>query len=316
MNPLQTLYRLGLGLDRKLTKAKRLPHPVISVGNVNVGGRAKTPLVIDLCRMLKEKGYSPVVLTRGYGRKWKKDVWLLPETIPQLQLISTDKSGDEAVEIFLKAQVPVLVSARRAKQAFKYAQQFKNSKTVFILDDGFQHWKIERDFDFVVVSDYDFEDSLLPTGRLRENVSSLKRAHCILRLEKDLRKKIQIKNSEKISPSQVVAVTTRAGSQKPYERLLAEHLGFAVQVVALKDHCPTEDLCNTIKDLDPSVKQILLGVKEAVKLLTPQQIMSATTTPFPFDVKGRPFEVFLVDLDLEFDRLKVYDLLKEKVLLK
>jgi len=263
--------------------------------------------------MLKEKGYAPVVLTRGYARKWRKDVWLLPETIPQLQLISTDKSGDEAVEIFLKAQVPVLVSSKRANQGLKYSQQFKNSKTVFILDDGFQHWKIERDFDFVIVTDFDFEDSLLPTGRLRENVSALKRADCILRLGKDLNKKISIKNADKLSPSQAVAITTRAGSQKPYERLLAEYLGFAVQVVALKDHCPTEDLCETIKELDPSVKQLLLGVKEAVKLLTPQQIMGATTTPFPFKVKDRPFEIFLVDLDLDFDRLKVMSLLKEKV---
>lgn len=316
MNLLQALYSVGLKFDRSLARAVHLPHPVISVGNVSVGGRAKTPLVIDLCLTLKAKGFTPVVLTRGYARKSKEDIWLLPELLNQLQTLSVDKSGDEAIEIYLRAQVPVLVSAQRSEQALKYSSQFKNSKTIFVLDDGFQHWKIKRDFDLVVVNERDFQDTLLPTGRLRESVAALTRADCVLKLEKDLKKKISIHNCEMLSSISCLAITTRAGSQKSYAQMLKDYLNFPLNVLALKDHLSAEDLSHKIYSLETSVKQLLLGFKEAVKLLTPQQLMEAKASPFMLRINERSFEVFLVELNLEYEREKIFTLLKEKGLLK
>lgn len=315
MNPLQLLYSFGLKLDRSFTQSLKLPYPVISVGNISVGGRAKTPLVIDLCISLKSMGYAPVVLTRGYARKSKKDIWLLPETIDQLHKLSVQESGDEAVEIYLKARVPVLVSADRSQQAFNYAHQFKNSKTLFLLDDGFQHWKIQRDLDLVVVSEADFKDSLLPTGRLRESVEALSRADCVLNLEKDLIKKIEVPHCETLSSVSSIAVTTRAGSQKTYEKMLSEYLNFPVSVVALKDHLNKEALSLEIQKLNSSVKQLILGYKEAVKLLTPQQLIETQRGPYVLSFDGRSFDVFIVDLKLEYKKEKIFELLKDKGLL-
>ncbi|MEZ4815256.1 MAG: tetraacyldisaccharide 4'-kinase [Bdellovibrionota bacterium] len=317
MNPLQVLYSFGLSFDRKLKKQKRLLHPVLSVGNISVGGRAKTPLVIDICKNLKERGYQPVVLTRGYARKISLDYWLLPEALEVLQRASADKSGDEALEIFLKARVPVLVSSNRALQAKKYAHRFANPKIIFVLDDGFQHWSIKRDFDLVVVSDADFKDGLLPTGRLRESTEALKRADCVLHLDKDLKKNVSILKHEHIEKDKVTALTTRAGSQKAYLDSLTKVLGFEVPLLKLKDHLASDALLAELYALDGSVKQLLVGVKEAVKIFGPQQVLeSATQAPIALHLKQRSFDVFIVELSLDYDREAFFKLLQQKGLLK
>lgn len=314
MNPLQALYSIGLCLDRKFTKVHELPHPVISVGNISVGGRAKTPMVIDLCLQLKKEGFFPVVLTRGYARLTKEDVWLLPETLRDLQNISVEKSGDEAVEIFLRAEVPVLVSADRVSQANKYARQFKNSHMVFVLDDGFQHWKIKRDFDLVITNEADKRDGLLPTGLLRESLKALKRASFVLHLDKDLKKEISIQGKEKISADEAYIITTRAGSQQSYVDALNSYLGFPVAHLALQDHLPGMKLKPKLRELPLGHKQLILGMKEAVKLFSPKDLRARGTSPLKLSLREGDFDVFIVDLHLQYDRAALLNSLKEKVL--
>ncbi len=310
MNPLQGLYLLGLRLDRALSKRVKLNSIVISIGNIAVGGRAKTPLVIAVCKILKEKGLHPVVLTRGYARKSKDDVWLLPETLASLQKLSVDESGDEAIEIFIKAQVPVLISAQRAEQAQKYLQQNKDQKFVFVLDDGFQHWRLERDMDVVVVSERDFVDTLLPTGRLRESPESLKRADLVFHLEEDIHKVIEISMSG-YDPAFCMAVTTRAGSQKKYQEQLSQQLGFTVPILSLRDHLNADALREQLCTLAPEIKYLILGMKEAVKLLSPSELQTKKSL-YPLTLKGRDFSVVLCDLNLDWNKLAFENSLKQK----
>ena len=312
MNLIQGLYSLGLKVDRSLTKSIKLSCPVISVGNISVGGRAKTPLVIDICHILKEAGLAPVVLTRGYARKINEDFWLLPEIIPNLQHVSVDACGDEALEIFLTAKVPVLVSSKRFLQAEKFLQRYKDGNYVFVLDDGFQHWKLERDLDLVVVHENDHLDSLLPTGRLRETKRALERADFILHLDADLQKKIQLSLfAHHLDPSTCVALTTRAGSQKHYHEELCKELGFKILIKNYKDHLESGELKNEILKLPPGVTQLLVGMKEAVKLLGPVQFLENTLF-HKLEIQGRSFEVYLVKLKLEWDRGHFKKLLREK----
>jgi tetraacyldisaccharide 4'-kinase len=162
------LYRCGLA------KRKRLHAAVISVGNITVGGTGKTPLVLYLADKLKQQNKKVAVLTRGYRRKKKGLVELSGETTSKT---NWKDSGDEP---YLLAQrlidVPIIVGRRRDR-AGEYAVA-KFGSEILILDDGFQHWRLSRDSDIVVIdSSNPFGNGkLLPAGILREPLAALKRA--------------------------------------------------------------------------------------------------------------------------------------------
>lgn len=124
---------------RGLLHARRLPRPVISVGNLAAGGTGKTPAVIALCRFLKEQGLRPVVLTRGYRRSGPGGL---------VQSADPDLYGDEPVVIKLAANVDVIVGVKRYANATHYLSH--NDCDVFVLDDGFQHLQLARDLDIVI----------------------------------------------------------------------------------------------------------------------------------------------------------------------
>lgn len=141
--------------------------PVISVGNVTAGGNAKTPLVAFLCKELQSRGYQPVVLTRGYGGRTRGPKLVGPED--SIALV-----GDEALLLRRSTGCPVVVARRRALGArFAEKQQLGD---VLVLDDGFQHRRLNRDLDIVtanigsVEARADFiSGNLLPYGRFRED---------------------------------------------------------------------------------------------------------------------------------------------------
>jgi len=164
--------------DLRLFKAKRVPIPVVSIGNLSVGGTGKTSVV----RYLAEKLSSDtelLVLSRGYKRKSKGFRWVLKEG--EL-LADISEAGDEPymlAKLFEgNTKVSVAVCESRYKGAVLALKEI--SPKVIILDDGFQHRAIHRDLDLVLVAEKDLSDLLLPFGRLREPKSSLKRAHGII----------------------------------------------------------------------------------------------------------------------------------------
>ncbi len=176
MNPLTGLYGAATALrntlyDRAVLSSHRLTQPVISVGNLSVGGSGKTPFVIALGELLKARGISFDVLSRGYRRKTRGVLVVDPNGR------ATD-FGDEPLLIARRLNVPVIVGESRF-QAGQLAEQ-KFQSQLHILDDGFQHRSLARDFDIVLMNERDFEDRLLPSGRLREPVSSLERADAVV----------------------------------------------------------------------------------------------------------------------------------------
>jgi tetraacyldisaccharide 4'-kinase len=176
LNPLSVIYggvvRARNALyDRGVLPARCLQGPVISVGNISTGGSGKTPFVMLLGELLKTRGLKFDVLSRGYGRKSRGVLLADPAGLPQ-------EFGDEPLLIARKLQVPVIVGEDRYD-----AGQFAESKfgpQFHLLDDGFQHRGLARDFDIALVTPQDATDRLLLAGRLREPLSSLRRADAIV----------------------------------------------------------------------------------------------------------------------------------------
>jgi len=150
----------------------RLHHPVISVGNLTVGGTGKTPLVIALAEGLRDRGYRPVVLSRGYGRI-SRGVLVVGS-----QPSKWENWGDEPFLIKQRLRnVSVVVGANRY-EAGRLAEQ-QQLGNIFVLDDGFQHRRLHRDVDVVTIDPVEWAagELLLPTGRWREPKASIARAN-------------------------------------------------------------------------------------------------------------------------------------------
>jgi tetraacyldisaccharide 4'-kinase len=176
VNPLSGLYGGVAGLrnalfDRGVLSSRRLTQPVISVGNLSAGGAGKTPFVIALGELLKARGIPFDVLSRGYGRKSRGVLVVEAEG-------KAADFGDEPLLIARRLGVPVIVGESR--HAAGLVAELKFESQLHILDDGFQHRPLVRDFDIVLMTAHDFDDTLLPVGRLREPLSSLARADAIV----------------------------------------------------------------------------------------------------------------------------------------
>ncbi len=177
--PLGGLVCLLAGIKRHAYQSGRLQQnklsvPTIVVGNLSVGGSGKTPLVAELAGQLHEAGYRPGILCRGY--KGKADQWpqfVTPDSDPQL-------NGDEPVMLALQTGCPVMAGPDRSRSAQILIDQ--HHCDIIISDDGFQHLKLARDIDIVVI---DTARGLgnrwcLPSGPLRESSAALKSADMLV----------------------------------------------------------------------------------------------------------------------------------------
>jgi tetraacyldisaccharide 4'-kinase len=176
MNPLSAIFGAGVALrnrlyDRGVFKVSKLQRPVVSIGNLSVGGSGKTPFVIALGQMLKDRGIEFDVLSRGYGRSSTGAAVVDPAGSP-------DQFGDEPLLLARRLQVPVIVGADRYQAGLLAEEKFPSK--LHLLDDGFQHRRLHRDFDIVMLPDSDLDAALLPVGRLREPLSSLQRADAVV----------------------------------------------------------------------------------------------------------------------------------------
>lgn len=176
MNPLSFLYGLGVQTRNFLyesgtVSARKLDGPVISVGNISVGGSGKTPFVLLLGALLAARGIKFDVLSRGYGRRTRGVALVDPGG-------ASRDFGDEPLLMARRLQVPVIVGEDRY-QAGIFAER-KFGAQLHILDDGFQHRRLSRDLDIVLLTPDDARDKLLPAGRLREPMTALDRADAIV----------------------------------------------------------------------------------------------------------------------------------------
>ena len=176
MNPLGALFGLGVGVrnalyDRGIARTHRLRGAVVSVGNLSVGGSGKTPFVLLLGELLKERNIKFDILSRGYGRKTRGLFLVDPAG-------SAPDFGDEPLLLARRLKVPVIVGEERYAAGVFAEEKF--GPQLHLLDDGFQHRSLRRDFDIVLVTPDDARDRLLPSGRLREPLASLRRADAVV----------------------------------------------------------------------------------------------------------------------------------------
>jgi tetraacyldisaccharide 4'-kinase len=176
MNPLSSLFGLGVRTrnalyDRGIARARRLDGPVVSVGNLSVGGSGKTPFVLLLGGLLKGRGIRFDILSRGYGRTARGVAVVDPAGSPR-------DFGDEPLLLARHLAVPVIVAEERYQAGVLAEKEF--GPRLHLLDDGFQHRSLHRAFDIVLVTPEDTRDRLLPAGRLREPLSALRRADALV----------------------------------------------------------------------------------------------------------------------------------------
>ncbi|MCL1126448.1 tetraacyldisaccharide 4'-kinase [Shewanella surugensis] len=161
------LYRLGI------KKSISLPVPVIVVGNITVGGSGKTPTVIYLIELLRQQGYRPGVISRGYGVNIEgvKSVFVGAKA---------NEVGDEPAMIVARTQVPMVVGSQRIQAADQLLSDF--DVDIIISDDGLQHYGMARDIEIVIL-DGDRRlgnGMLLPAGPLREGAWRLDQADFVI----------------------------------------------------------------------------------------------------------------------------------------
>ena len=182
--PLAPVYGVALAMKRRLfqwgwLKQRRLGSPVISVGSVSAGGAGKTPMVLLLARILRHRGYAVRILTRGYKRS--SDITSRVEPFDDAAW-----QGDEPVLLAQRSGVPVFVGADRYQAGVMAEHDEPSEKLlVHLLDDGFQHRKLARDVDIVLLTQADVEDTLLPAGNLREPLSALAEADIVVLREEE-----------------------------------------------------------------------------------------------------------------------------------
>ena len=161
----------NLCYDTGLFTIHRTGIPVVSIGNIEAGGTGKTPMTIALARELSSRGLKPAIVTRGYRGRLKGVVLVRPDH-------QACEVGDEALLMARILRVPVIKAPDRVRGAI-FARDELSSDLV-LLDDGFQHRRIHRDLDIVLVAGDVGSDALLPLGRLREPAASLARADLVV----------------------------------------------------------------------------------------------------------------------------------------
>lgn len=170
--PLSPVYGAIVSAKRRLyqlgwLKQKRLPSPVISVGSISAGGAGKTPMVLMLAGILRRRGYAVSILTRGYGRASSLIERVDPYDDPAWH-------GDEPVLLAQRSGAPVFAGANRYRAGLLSEQDWRDDKVrVHLLDDGFQHLRLARNVDIVLLTLEDVRDHLLPGGNLREPIAAI-----------------------------------------------------------------------------------------------------------------------------------------------
>jgi len=244
--------------------------PMISVGNITVGGSGKTPFVIWLATLLKNEGFRPVILCRGDGGKGGSPELLRENSAPQ-------KVGDEAVLLYRESGCPVISGQDRVLAA-KIAQDYGD---LILLDDGFQYLQLKRACDIVLIPAEGVGNGhLIPAGPLRESTEALKRADLIVRTgqaEKsepfsqgkewrwwsDESQLDQIAGHHHQKPSRAVSFTAIARPGRFLQSL--EKLGVdIVESYTFPDHhlFSTEDIQKSIRHDEA----VIITAKDAVKL--------------------------------------------------
>ncbi len=167
----RALYRRGL------LPQLRLAGPVISVGNLSVGGSGKTPVAARVAEILRDAGCPVAVLSRGYRGSFRGDALVVSDG--ERVTATAAQAGDEPV-MLARALPGVVVAVGRRRDRVGRAVESRFGRRVHVLDDGFQHLRLFRDLDLLCLGEHDLEDRPLPAGRLREFPAAAAAADVVL----------------------------------------------------------------------------------------------------------------------------------------
>jgi tetraacyldisaccharide 4'-kinase len=301
-----------------LTDTARHAVPVISVGNLAMGGRGKTPVVALVARHLLAAGERPAILSRGYGRRRVEDGAVVVSDGVH-RLADLDRSGDEPLMLARVLPGAAVVVCEMRAIAARIAER-RLGATVHVLDDGFQHTSMARDTDIVIVTPADLRDRRLPFGRLRSSVRSLARAHAVVvdgavdalteaairaaarpatpavfRLRRSLGEPVGME-PERPWPNGRGRVVAMAGIAEParFARALGDAGWEVAHMVAFGDHhrYRRRDLDEVVAALDTSgAIGVLTTMKDSVRLL-PFRPLPAPVAAVPLDVTIEPSSTF------------------------
>jgi len=234
----RALYRRGL------LKGRRLPRPVVSVGNLAAGGAGKTPAVITIARYLAKRGFRVAVLTRGYGRNEKVSGIVTS--------LDAARFGDEPVLMKSKLKnVDVIVGSNRYDNALQFLNQ--NDCDLFVLDDGFQHLQLARDVDVVIGT---------AGGVMREGRSALADADFVIR------RNLRMAVPEELASKRLFAFAGLADNDQFFAALRA--LGLSVAgTKGFRDHhryTPADIAAVKAAARDAGAEIVVTTEKDAVKI--------------------------------------------------
>jgi tetraacyldisaccharide 4'-kinase len=293
-------------------RQRRLERPVISVGNLAVGGRAKTPTVAHIVSMLAAAGERPSVLTRGYGRLDENEIVVVRDATG----VRADlrRAGDEPLMLARRLPGAVVIAGADRYAAGTLAQS-QYGCTVHVLDDGFQHLRLRRHIDIVSLAPQDLANPVtLPGGRLREPLDALRAATAVIALDgldpaaidahaRVWRARRRLETAQLIEPpDRAVAPSSRAvvalaGIAAP-ERFFGDlrELGWPLgRTIAFGDHHPY-----TRADVD---RILTIAREEGAAMLVTTEKDVVRLLPFrPF-----PLPVAFVPLSIEFERAREFD---------
>lgn len=178
-----------------------LDRPVISVGNLSVGGTGKTPMVRRIIALLRDEGHDPCIAMRGYGSSRRAD--------------GRSDEADEYASVF--DDLPVVAQPNRTEGLIElFGSDRGRAVDAVVLDDGFQHRRIARQLDIVLLdaTRSPLDDALLPLGRLREPVESLARAHAVVVTHAERADPVAVSDvrraAERVNPAMLVAIAEHA----------------------------------------------------------------------------------------------------------
>ncbi|MGE3841087.1 MAG: tetraacyldisaccharide 4'-kinase [Vicinamibacterales bacterium] len=315
--PLSTIYGAAAARHRAAAGIHRvrLRQPVISVGNLVVGGAGKTPVVLALVRWLLDRGEYPAVLTRGYARTRPTDHVVIVRDARGVRA-SLPESGDEPLLLARELEgAAVLVSPERARAG---AQAEELGCTIHVLDDGFQHVRLHRDLDLLLLTAADLtSERVLPAGRLRERPEAARAAdawltdadglHALARLAPTygvqhlfaMHRRLGPARSlgrgrEATRPSRVALVS---GIARP-ERFAADAREVGWNVV---DHIVFEDHhVFSTKDVGTIASRVVERQADAVLTTSKDAIRLEPLLPLPFPVLFAPL-VLSIEPQVAFD---------------
>ncbi len=184
LTPVTLVYKSLLDIHRLAYQEEwlhsgKLSCPVVSVGNLTVGGTGKTPIIIDLANQLLANNIKVGILSRGYKRFSRQPITVVSDG--QGSVASIEEAGDEPLMMAQLLPRAIVIVGKDRFVAGQRAIMDYQCQTL-LLDDGFQHWRLERDYDILLLdyNDEPWNDKLLPAGRLREPLLALRRANHVV----------------------------------------------------------------------------------------------------------------------------------------